>query len=346
MGLVGARKRYSFVTFALALILSIPIGANGNFSQRNAQVEANTVSLNGSDRSMELATGSAMSALLSLSSRNIPAALSNGYRAYGEYMDSETLDHRAGEAARKAMGLTSLGTASNEVPGSNRGANKTSFRRLNPDFLYKGETAAIAQKFEAASGMKREVFLEFLAKASETKISPSDPELIQKATKILQDFITQIPNQDFRANLQTTLDAVPSTAKNGIVASAITKTIQMIAASSGNSQSDDGIKAPHLNQELPSTSIPMIAEANEAQTPISGHAQTVGPDMQAGLVFKPLFYDLGINDKANSELNSVFGSAALDESSPSIFTIVSKCYRRSDFFKEQFLASNLDFPKK
>lgn len=204
--------------------------ANGVTTKTQAQMQDEAAKLHnsGSDKSMESATNNAMKALMNLADKQIPTAVQNGYKAYGNYSNSEEMDQREAEAQANQASMRSLGAggaskSTGSVTQGRSGAAATSFRRLSRKFLYSGEVAATAAELEKKSGMSREKFLDALVFASENKISPDDPQAIKKSVDRFKAFVATIPNPEFRGNIEGLIDSVPETVVSGVLSKAIMK---------------------------------------------------------------------------------------------------------------------------
>lgn len=203
-----------------ALIALMTLGsafaADPVVTQKNSQEMAELLNRRGSDQSMEGATTKAMQALMDLSASRVPSAVQNGYQAYGKFRNSENLDDLGYANARNKAAMAAMGQSAQLPP-----FEPTSFRRLNPNFLREGEAGRIAAEFERQSGMKREKFLSILSTVSEKKIDPKDPQMIDKVLSRFESFLAEIPNKEFKANLEKAIKAVPDSARKGVIAKAV-----------------------------------------------------------------------------------------------------------------------------
>jgi hypothetical protein len=207
------------VLLAPAIAHAEAVKNNAQLNQREIQVLSRQVNDQGSDESLRNSAVYAMQALMDLSATRLPNAMTNGYRAYGKFRNSENLDRLKDINALNANSLASIESGAAELPVR----TETSFRRLDPAFLYQGDAGKVAAEFERLSGMKRNDFLVHMAEASEKKIKRSDPQMIDKAFSRFEGFIDKIPNAEFRANLERNMNIVPETMRRGMVAQAVTK---------------------------------------------------------------------------------------------------------------------------
>jgi len=170
----------SFI-FALTLVAaSLSSALASNMNQAEALAAAASVNRSGSDESLQNSTTSAMRAMLELNNQNRPGAMKNGYKAFGEYRTSEDLDVvRMKNRIRQIDLFTNNVSIHTQIPAwtKNKEVFTTTYGRLDPSFLRKGEAAKVAEEFERKSGMRREDFLKRMAVASESRISGNDPNL-------------------------------------------------------------------------------------------------------------------------------------------------------------------------
>jgi hypothetical protein len=228
-----------------------------------------------SDDSLQHSTVFAMSALMDLSNLNIPSAVNNGMTAYGKYRNSETLDKLGDLNLMRAGSLASVGSG---VSGAPAGPTQTSFRRLDPGFLRKGKYGEIASEFERRSGMSRDKFLGHLSDVSEKKISRSDPQLMSKVFGRFENFVSQIPNPEFRGNLQKGVAMVPSSVRTGLVAKAVTRFSGIAGGASGaNPSSDFSAASLAAAQTQPATDAAVANQpaAESGYIPVTGEEEQV-----------------------------------------------------------------------
>jgi hypothetical protein len=218
MGFIAKKSLAAKMKAALlCLALCISSGAlAAEFTQEGAQKTAEQLNHLASDDSLQASSNSAMMAIMNLSALNIPGAFSNGYRAYGQYINSEKLDNMEAKAISNKGAMNSIGSvvaaqAQNAAAASGRA---TSFSRLDPSYLYKGESAAVAEEFEKRSGMRREEFLKQLGEATDSDLTWDDPSLMQKLEGRFQKFTNAIPNKDFKKGLETAASMMPAAARS------------------------------------------------------------------------------------------------------------------------------------
>lgn len=306
----------------LGLALCISSGAfAAEFTQEGAQKTAEQLNHIASDDSLQASSNSAMMAIMNLSALNIPGAFSNGYRAYGQYINSEKLDNMEAKAISNKGAMATIGSAvaaqaQNTAAGS---ARATSFSRLDPSYLYKGESAAVADEFEKRSGMRREEFLKQLGEATDSDLTWDDPSLMQKLEGRFQKFTNAIPNKDFKKGLETAASMMPASARSEALGK----------LASFYSDSWKGLTPAPVAANLPETapaSAPVpeqSAQSNSGAEENRAPASVVADDKmsissQAGQL-------LGINQ--NSDALKDLLSSAEGNDSDSIFRKVSNRYR-------------------
>ena len=249
MGLatMGSWKKQSISTAALALALSASLLCAHARAEGQDAFFVNTDQKNrkASDDSMKSSTTYAMSALMDLASLKIPAAVNNGMTAYGKYRNSETLDKLGDLNQARAASMASVG---NGTGSGKLERTKTSFRRIGTGFLHEqGPAAEVAAEFEKRSGMSRDKFMQHLSSVSEKKISRSDPQLVDKVFTRFEGFIADIPNPEFKGNLQKAVNMVPSTVRTGLIGKAVAKFASVVsAANAGGSSTVSDVSAADL----------------------------------------------------------------------------------------------------
>lgn len=300
-----------FRAFALiAFLLPALLRAEGT-NQNTAYLDTDVKNRAASDTSMQHSTGYAMNALMDLGNLNIKSAVNNGMNAYGKYRNSETLDKLGDINFNQANALSSVG---GEGASAAPRKTDTTFRRLDPSFLHKGEMNKVATEFEKKSGMKRETFLGQLSEISEKKIRRSDPQLVDKVLGRFESFIAKIPNKDFRDNLQKGVNMVPQSMRTGIISKAVAKF--------SNALAPEGAPAPAAAQVAAAPEeTPLVAAAEEEAPPAAEQPAAVAAVTEASPAREPA------SEEANPLGNII--QAALDEQNqdPTIFQIVTRRYR-------------------
>lgn len=229
----------------------------------------------------------AMRALLDLESAKLPSAVANAFQAYGQYRNSDKLDNLAIDDQVEQLKISSLGIknidakASANVEGFKAGLSKivdpSKERKGDTKFLYSPEATAISQEFEKKTGLKREDFYGVFHAFSQSDISPSDPEIVNKATARFNTFIEKIPNKKFKENVKKISKKIPLDYRTVAITKAVNSVVRvsesMVASFTGATSSDSKLTLQALNKtqaEIPNgggaTTDPApatISEANE-----------------------------------------------------------------------------------
>lgn len=302
---------------ALCLAACFSLGARAaEFTQEGAQKTAEQLNRLGSDDSLQASSNSAMMALMNLSALNIPGAFSNGYRAYGQYINSEKLDNMEAKAISNKSGMGSIGSAV-AAQAQSGAVRATSFSRLDPSYMYKGETAAVAEEFEKRSGMRREEFLRQLGDATDSDLTWDDPSLMQKLEGRFQKFTNAIPNKDFKKGLETAASMMPAAARSEALGK----------LASFYSDSWKGITPAPVASDTPAAplaSAPPPAQLAQSANEEARAPASVATEEKAGISFEAGQL-LGINQ--NSDALKDLLSSAEGNDSDSIFRKVSNRYR-------------------
>lgn len=294
------------LAFALAPTPALSTTQNSAFQTTDVQNRA------ASDDSMQVSTTYAMTALMDLGNLNVPGAVKNGMTAYGKYRNSETLDKLGDMNYANAQGLSSIGGSS--APATRK--TDTTFRRLDPSFLRKGEAGKVAEEFEKKSGMSRDAFLAQMSDISEKKIKRSDPQLIEKVLGRFEGFLSHIPNQDFKGNLQKAVGMVPESVRNSVITNAVSKYANMSAALPNAPAAAD----TKLAEANPATPAPAVEAQPEAPAPTPA-AQTVASRAPAS------DDDTPESERDKSMRNLVLGAIDTQGQDETIFQQVSRKYR-------------------
>lgn len=233
-------KYFVILALAFALMAALPARANNvpeTLTQAEAQALAAKANATGADQSLQTSATRAMQALIQFSDSDITGAVKSAVRAYGSFKTGEDFDRMRKRNILTKAGLGSSGTLTVTEEDGAFLASRTSYRRLNPDFLSQGEAAKIAEEFEKKTGIKRKDFLEQLANASEAKLYVNDPKLFEKVQADFHSFVDKIPNAEFKAKVKGAVDLIPDLTKNQLLATAVQKAVQL-AAKTMPSQSD------------------------------------------------------------------------------------------------------------
>ncbi|RZA09395.1 MAG: hypothetical protein EOP11_01825 [Proteobacteria bacterium] len=250
-----------------ALLFSSPLLAADNV-QVNSYINTDAKNRTGSDQSMQSSSTFAMSALMDLASFKIPAAVNNGMTAYGKYRNSETLDKLGDMNQANAASMASVG---NGTGAGKLVKTQTSFRRIGTSFMKEGPAAEVAKEFEKRSGMSREKFMQHLSAVSEKKISRNDPQLVDKVLTRFEGFIADVPNAEFKGNLQKAVNMVPATVRTGLIGKAVAKFASVVSASNANTAPVSDISAADLaSAGSANAPKPDAAEGKAAEATLAG----------------------------------------------------------------------------
>ncbi|RYZ99682.1 MAG: hypothetical protein EOP11_19200, partial [Proteobacteria bacterium] len=203
----------------------IPVAAQ-ELTQQNSQHQNAFTNSRGSDDSIDEATSNAMKAFMNLAALNIPGAISKGYQAYGNYLNSEKMDDlearskvNRGSMASIVNGLANSGKGAGAGSGSGNssGVSGKVYSQMDTSFLHNGATAEVAADFEQKTGMKREEFFKHMAAGMDSRPTWDDPQLMQKLEGRFNEFKNAVPNKEFRDGLQAAQNSIPDFARNKIM---------------------------------------------------------------------------------------------------------------------------------
>ncbi|MGZ3704836.1 MAG: hypothetical protein ACXWP1_02405, partial [Bdellovibrionota bacterium] len=236
---LSTRNRLGMQALAASLAVSFATPAfakNYDYSgteinQKDAGGYASNNYWNGSGDSKDEGVRNLTRALNHLAALDIGGAIHYGYKGYGNYINSQTMDDLdtaswkkkgtmdslAGNilsgtsGANGASGITGGGDPPSQLgPESQNahphagsgGASDSSvtapshtLANMDRSFLYRGETGEVASEFEKKSGMSREELFNQLAAAEASGLSWDDPNVADKMEARYQAFIAKIPNK-------------------------------------------------------------------------------------------------------------------------------------------------------
>jgi hypothetical protein len=292
---------------------------------------------------MQQCTTNAMKALMDLSNGNTSSAIHNGYSAYGQYQNSGQMDNMRLTNAISALHMDSITSYLSSNGGSSSplmapvSSYSTDFGRLDSSFLRQGEAGQVADQFEKATGMSRDAFLKAMAQASESTISASDPQLVDKVLSRFENFLQDIPNQDFRNKVQATIDSVPSTVRTGVLSKAIQKGVQLLA---GSDSGKSDIAVADKNKAGQASASPAAAAADGNGTTKAaepGEDRTLAslsPALVGRAEYRGIDYEKLGNDAVGSSLQTALDEQGGDDT---IFKQISRKYRSltATLFKPQ-----------
>lgn len=316
------------------------LGADPN--QAEAQRLAERLNNRGSSDSIDAATTNGITALNNLASLNIPGAITFGYKAYGEYLNSNELDDLERKTAKNKniMSSVAAGAVSNAdtkaqaVNQSASGLSGTPLSRMDPSALYKGELGAAAELFEKKSGMKREQLLAELQEVEANGLSFSDPQLVPKLYSRYKSFMAKIPNKDFKENLEKLEGLVPRPMQEQILGrlqeryneknpQAGSKIAESIFAAPAEGTPPIVAAARTEEKSVADRAPASAADSVNAPSNTSGAEQAVNPAVAKD---KPGFF-IGLGQVADVSLDGFLKSSSMESESMSIFARVSTRYR-------------------
>lgn len=335
------------------ICLSLPLqsyaavtAGNGPVDQREGQHRAEKIESDGADDSMEHATTRAMIALGCLAALAIGCAFANGFKAFDHYLNSEDMNRVEAKAKSLKGTMDSLAKSSmlktkaaNSGPsGNGKNDSWVSFSRLDPGFLYKGEAGQVAEEFEKRSGLKREQFLGVLSKITDSDLSFDDPNLYPKANSIWSDFVSKVPNQEFKEGLLIATDMIPEQQRQQVFNDALGKVYAM-GSNRGTDQKQAERSLTTVNEkpapETVTTSGPPViatksglnsaSASSEVKKDSSVTADQRIPGKTASQAFGMF---IGLESKDRSPLDGLIqASRSNAEDDGSIFTKISRRYR-------------------
>jgi hypothetical protein len=321
---------------ALAALLAAGPAFAGDKSQIDLLADALRVNKIGSDQSMQDSTTNAMTALMKLAKADRTGAISKGYQAFGQYRNSGDLDGMRLKTSINALKLDTMGnyistTGKNSIFMAPISEYSTSYARLDPAFLHKGEAGKVADEFESQTGMKRETFLKKMASASDSTISASDPKMVDKVLSRFESFVSEIPNEAFRDKVQKQIAAVPQTVRTGLISQALQKASQFLAGTAPV-QSDLSVMPKDTGKASSGSTLAAVPIA-DSKAPIAaptakGEDRNPATAMTTMLGERSEFRNID-HDKFGSDAVGGALQTALDEQGgeDTIFKQVSRKYR-------------------
>ena len=325
--------------FALALFGSSRSEAD---TQAGLEDEARAVHHQGKGDSEDECETHVFMALMDLSALNIGGAISNGYHAYGNYLNSQKMNNLGGQAKGLNKGMDSLvntmqrAGAELSAKGVNRGATDVSgsSKFVPNDRLYQGELGKVAAEFEQRSGMKREEVLAHLKDAHDHGYRWDDPNLASQMEARYNQFAARIPNADFRAGLEKAAEigrAYPKDTQekfigqatdlynryfgdtNPATAEAQKQLLAKIESQGTASSSSESSSLPQREKNI-------STQASDLRKPASVIAGVVAKSKDVGLF-------IGLNVDSKSAIADYFQDANIGLTEESIFDRVNKKYR-------------------
>ncbi|MGZ3692852.1 MAG: hypothetical protein ACXWQO_01290 [Bdellovibrionota bacterium] len=314
----------------LALSATRPALAQTSVNQTTSQEAAKKLNDSGSDDSIKGAVTNGMRALTNLNDLNIPGAIHNGLKAYGQYRNSEELDKlkNKNQDLKSRMGSGISATDKNITYVS-------PFARLPKNFLYEGEAGKLAAQVEKMSGVSRGELLTKVTNMEARSKREPDSSWVSWTLKSTGEFADSMPNKNFREALQKAHSLAANVVENGTLKS-------LIAKFQGSSESEAkaalaAAAKPSANSAGAVHSKNSESKANSSASPASSPKAITGTSLAATssppaksiptsdggihqLETKDAFMDQLVNTAVNTK----------EATPPSIFEIVSEKIRQLD----------------
>jgi hypothetical protein len=330
-------------SYKLWMIVAVAcLGASGpafaDYSQAAALLEAANVQKQGSDSSLQNSTTQAMQGLMDLAAQKRASAIQHGYKAYGQYLNSEELDNNRLVSKTRFYDIYTSARRDGVKPALKfeiepTESYTTTYNRLDPKFLYEGEAGKVAAEFERKSGMKREAFLKIMARASESTISPSDPKMVDKVFTRFEAFVKEIPNDDFRKSVEKAIQEVPATVRSGMIAKGVQKVAELMAKGSGDKNNLALAPKADFTERKPAASVAVAAVSLPAEEAPTLAAATESPPEPGAINMKMMvpsesgYRGLEKEKFTGDLIGSVMQTALDEQKEETIFKQVSKRYR-------------------
>ena len=297
-------------------------------SQADAYREAGAVHLNGADESLRDSTGKAMRALVALGDRDLVGAVSQAYKAYGAFRGAENLDVARKREILARASMASAGTSNLSEEEVHFLQSSTSYRRLDPTFLEKGEYAKVAEEFEKKTGMNRADFLSMLTNFSEKKILTGDPKLFEKVEREFDSALDTIPNAAFREEARGASSQVSKSQQQGLLAKAVSALSQAASSMLAGNSKVPPVTMPPVKDRAPAGKPSGESKEAKAEPPVAANEEKADEwtDATLSLMKDPIVN--AADDKGGSKFDGAI-SAAIEgsEQEETIFHRVTKRYR-------------------
>lgn len=190
-----------FIFLSASVAMALPsYGAN----QRNSRLDAADAHASGAQQSMQGSTVKAMEAMMAMGQGNLSQAMTLGQESYSMYADAKLFNALSDENSVNAMASRSK-LDPEEVFGFQ--FRRTSYANLDSKFLYQGNAAKVAKRFEQATGMKRDKFLRAMAQATDKPL-PSGAGEYAAAFSRFKRFVDTIPSSQFRKQVKNHMRGV------------------------------------------------------------------------------------------------------------------------------------------
>lgn len=331
MGNKNLRVKFIFLFCVLYFILNQETWSAESINQNEAQRNAADLLRIAADKSLESSASNSMQALVLLSKKDISHAVSQAYKAYGDFKNSENLDRMQKLGILSSLKMQTVETFNISDEDLKILKSKTSFRRLNPNFLSSGESAKISAEFERQTGIKKQDFLELLSTVSEAQLFVSDPKLAEKAIAAFDSFVSKIPNKEFQAKIIKAKSFLPDDDRRKLLGYAVQQMVKLanrvtalVVAESNNPNQRHGVADQTLilkPSSIASTLDPEELSQNLVKTDTDDFA--ISSDLFANQ--KPP--KSGEFSAANFQVNELLKSSTEKVEEPTLFERVSRKYK-------------------
>jgi len=300
--------------------------------------QASLIQKAGSEAALKQSTTNAMKGLMDLAAQKRASAIENGYKAYGQYVNSEDMDYMN---LKNQLGYYKIYThaAQASSPGNSKPRMldqvTLGYGKLDAKFLREGEAGKVADEFEKKSGMKRDQFLKIMAKASASTISPRDPKLVDKVFSRFEGFVKEIPNDEFRKSIEKTIAEVPSSVRTGLISKGVQKIAEIMAKMPPDKNAPVvAAVALETQERSPAAAVAILTDTEAAPTSpaVIGVMPVVADANQGAIDMKIVPSESGYKGLEKEKfgvdvLGSVMQTAIDEQKEETIFKQISKKYR-------------------
>ncbi len=300
--------------------------------QTDAQKQVTSQNNNGSHGTMNEATDSVVIALMELSALNIPGAISNGYDAYGHYLNHKQLSKLQNQTSDNANSMGSIdgsgmalksasttgtgaSTSNSGITGGQAAQSSGGFAKMDSAALHEGTTGRLLSEFERKSGMKREDLMENIDQLA-GEFERADISIEEQNDLIghhYDQFAASMPNKDFGKGLVTAKSLVSFVGRMGILG-------HIVGERDSNKLTEKSPSAMALNASRSN------APASPAPPSPTGEQRMIASAREApgAAAREKLELFVGVTEGSEHLFDSILGQA--DESA-SLFKRVSLRYR-------------------
>jgi hypothetical protein len=363
---LGFGCQHAALVASLCLLAQSATAKNYDYSsteinQMDAGGYASNNFYNGSGDSKDEGVRNGMRALNHLAALDIGGAIHYGYKGYGNYINSQSMDDLDSNAWKNKGAMTSLaqgplsgtsGTSNSgitggdtpnvsgpeaqnaKLPGGASGASTSvtpghKLADMDRGFLYRGETGEVAAEFEKKSGMSRDELFNQLAATEASGLSWDDPNVADKMEARYQAFIAKIPNAEYRSNIEK-MHSMFSLAKKTQVLEEAAAFYKKMRYGDGNvaNANKSGVNPSDVSAAQAASAAAAAAAQSADRAPASvsevaaaGDAKPAAEATQK-LTKEQMGMYLGIDATKGDDLKDLMGPE------DSLFRLVSKRYRK------------------